>query len=94
MYLFLLSQKETSALSKALKNKAWRELYSMIRVAQPHNVPVIPKLDDFDPDTYGIIIETPEPCTCICGYIHVHACVCILIDVYKYVYSLGLLMPT
>lgn len=69
----------------------------MIRVAHPHNVPTIPILDDFDPDTYGITIETPEPCmynTCTCTpvyFVHIQmyvarTCMCTYIHVHVHVY--------
>ena len=46
------------------KEAAWRELLHLL-----HPLPeggrtrlVIPEEDDFDPDTYGIVQEKPEPC--------------------------------
>ena len=46
------------------KEAAWQEFLSLLR-PQPlgeRTKFVIPEEDDFDPDTYGIVQETPEPC--------------------------------
>ena len=56
------SSRRQTGLRGREKERAWRQLLLMLHPPPVHRI-VVPEQDDFDPDTYGKVIEPPEPCT-------------------------------